>query len=124
MRYEAGGGVANTSGQGPSAVVPEEIKGWNWAGFVLGWLWALGNGLYLYAVLGLLPIVNLVIQIMLGLNGNEYAWRARRWDSVEHFKRTQRTWTRATLIYVVGSIILTCICIALVVLLSENSTAP
>jgi len=124
MRYDAGGGMANTSGQGASAVVPEEIKGWNWGGFLLNWIWALGNGVYLYAVLGLIPFVNVVIAVMLGLNGSEYAWRARRWDSVEHFKRTQRTWTRAALIIFVGSILLTCVCIVLSGLLSQTSTSP
>jgi hypothetical protein len=29
---------------------------------------------------------------VLGAKGNEWAWQSKRWDSVEHFKRTQRTW--------------------------------
>ncbi len=36
----------NTSGQGPSAIVPSEISGWNWGAFFLGWIWGLGNRVY------------------------------------------------------------------------------
>ena len=32
----------NTSGQGSSAVVPEEVKGWSWGGFFLTWIWGIG----------------------------------------------------------------------------------
>jgi hypothetical protein len=28
----------NTSGQGPNAVVPPEIKRWNWGAFLLNWV--------------------------------------------------------------------------------------
>ncbi len=37
-------------------------------------------------------IISLVMSIILGLRGNEWAWQNKRWDSIEHFKRTQRTW--------------------------------
>jgi uncharacterized membrane protein YdfJ with MMPL/SSD domain len=29
---------------------------------------------------------------VLGARGNEWAWQNKRWDSIEHFKKTQRTW--------------------------------
>lgn len=28
----------NTSGQGSSAAVPEEVKGWSWGAFFLSWI--------------------------------------------------------------------------------------
>ena len=27
-----------------------------------------------------------------GVQGNEWAWKSKRWDSIEHFKRTQKKW--------------------------------
>lgn len=33
----------NTSGQGPSAVVPPEIRGWSWAAFLGGGIWSIAH---------------------------------------------------------------------------------
>jgi membrane protein YqaA with SNARE-associated domain len=30
---------------------------------------------------------------ILGAKGNEWAWRNKRWESVEHFQRVQQKWT-------------------------------
>jgi hypothetical protein len=80
---------ANTSGQGASAIVPDEIKGWNWGAFWLHWIWSIGNQVWI----GLLTLlIGIVMQIILGIKGNEWAWQNRRWESVEQFKQVQRTW--------------------------------
>ena len=83
----------NTSGQGQSAVVPDELKGWNWGAFLLTWIWGVGNEVWL-ALLALipLPMIRLAMAIILGIKGNEWAWRSKKWDSIEHFRRTQRIW--------------------------------
>jgi len=26
------------------------------------------------------------------VRGNEWAWQSKRWDSIEHFQKAQRTW--------------------------------
>lgn len=85
--------VENTSGQGSLAVIPEEIRGWSWGAFVFGWLWGVCNNVWI-ALLGLIPYVSVIVAIVLGVKGNEWAWRHKKWDSVEHFKRTQRTWNK------------------------------
>jgi hypothetical protein len=84
-------GAENTSGQGPTAEVPPEIKGWNWGAFFLNWIWGIGNQVWI-ALLALIPCANIFIAIWLGISGSEMAWRARRWESVEQFKSTQRVW--------------------------------
>ena len=83
----------NTSGQGQSAVVPHELKGWNWGAFLLTWIWGISNEVWL-ALLALIPIpiIGLAVAIVLGIKGNEWAWRSKKWDSIEHFRRTQRIW--------------------------------
>ena len=83
----------NTSGQGAMAVVPREIQGWNWGAFLLTWIWGLGNNV-LIALLMFVPFVNFVMWFVLGAKGSEWAWRNKRWDSVEQFRRVQRTWTK------------------------------
>jgi hypothetical protein len=84
--------MENTSGQGKQAILPEEIKGWNWGAFIFNWLWGLFNGTYI-ALLSLIPYVGIIMMIILGVKGNEWAWRYKRWDNVEHFKRVQKKWT-------------------------------
>lgn len=82
----------NTSGQGSTAVVPDEIKGWCWGGFLLNWIWSIGNQTYI-GLLALVPYAGFIMAIVLGVKGNEWAWQNRKWESVEQFKATQKVWT-------------------------------
>jgi hypothetical protein len=95
----------NTSGQGAMAVVPREIEGWNWGAFLLTWIWGLGNNV-LIALLMFVPMVNIVMWFVLGAKGSEWAWRNKRWDSVEEFRRVQRTWTKWGVIVALASLAL------------------
>jgi len=95
----------NTSGQGNSAAVPAEIDRWNWGAFLLNWIWGLGNGTYL-ALLMFVPVVNVVWPFVLGAKGSAWAWRNKRWESVEHFRRTQRKWAIGGLVAMLAAIAL------------------
>lgn len=92
--------MENTSGQGKSAVVPPEIDRWSWGAFLLNWIWGLGNRVYI-ALLMFVPFVNIVMIFVLGAKGSAWAWKNKRWESVEHFKRVQRKWTIAGVIVIV-----------------------
>ena len=85
--------VENTSGQGRLATIPEEVRGWNWGALLLGVIWGIGNNVWI-ALLEFIPFLGFIIPFVLGQKGNEWAWRNKKWDSVEHFKRTQRTLTK------------------------------
>ncbi|MFH1381808.1 MAG: hypothetical protein ABIH70_02840 [Chloroflexota bacterium] len=116
-KLQAGAGIEtaaitleNTSGQGSSTAVPKEIRGWNWGAFLLGWIWAGGNKLWGWLIFGLVTagmafipspnntapwiasLVQFIISVVLGIKGSEWAWQRKRWDNIEHFKRTQRLW--------------------------------
>ena len=95
----------NTSGQGSSATIPQEIRGWNWGAFLLSWIWGIGNSVWI-ALLTLVPFVGFIMAFVLGAKGNEWAWRNRRWDSVEHFRSTQRKWGIASAVVFVLSVIM------------------
>ena len=97
--------MENTSGQGSAAVVPAEIDRWNWGAFLLNWIWGIGNNT-LIALLAFVPVVNIVMVFILGVKGSAWAWQNKRWDSVEHFKAVQLSWTRWGLGLMVGSIVL------------------
>lgn len=82
--------------------VPNEIKGWNWGAFFFNWIWGVFNGVYWPLVLIIVnfipyvgPLISLGICIALGINGSEWAWKAKTWSSVAEFKRVQHKWTMA-----------------------------
>ncbi len=91
----------NTSGQGKSATVPAEIDRWNWGAFLLNWIWGIGNNTFI-ALLMFVPFANIIVLFLLGAKGSAWAWRNKRWDSVEHFQRVQRQWAKWGLIVLVG----------------------
>lgn len=79
------------------AEIPAELDRWNWGAFFLNWIWGIGNSTWI-ALLALIPFINIVMMIVLGLRGNRWAWRNRAWHSVDHFRRSQRAWGIAGLI--------------------------
>lgn len=98
--------------------VPYEIKKWNWGAFLLNSFWGLFNGVYwpflaslaflfLYIISGSNDLVyiiggifNFVISIILGINGSEWAWKAKSWHDVNRFLKVQHNWMIAGLICV------------------------
>ncbi|NEQ62808.1 MAG: hypothetical protein F6K53_37755, partial [Moorea sp. SIO4A1] len=46
-----------------------------------------------------------VMGIILGIKGNEWAWKSRRWKSIKTFKRHQRVWALTS--FVIIAIIVT-----------------
>lgn len=91
----------NTSGQGNGAPLPPGIAAWSWGAFLLNWIWAIGNSVWI-GLLALIPYVGFLVAIYLGIKGREMAWRKRRWDSIEHFNRVQRSWSKWAIILTVG----------------------
>ena len=85
--------MGNTSGMGSQASVPRELGEWNWGGFLLTWIWGIGNSVW-WSFLVFVPYLGfMVMPWVLAFKGNQWAWQSRHWDSVEHFKRVQHAWT-------------------------------
>ena len=84
---------------------PPGVKGWSWGGFLLNWIWAIGNKTWI-GLLALLPYIGFVVAIYLGIKGRELAWKNKRWESVEHFKSVQSKWTMWSLIITGGAAVL------------------
>lgn len=78
----------NSSGKGD---IPDGVRGLNFGAFFLNWIWGLGNGT-MVALVSLIPCIGFVIPFILLFKGNEWAWRNKKWESVEHFKKVQRIW--------------------------------
>lgn len=83
---------------------PECLNKWNWGAFLLSWIWAIGNGVW-WGLLALIPYVNIVVIIILGINGNKSAWEKYTGTAAE-FDEKQRSWTTAGwIIALVGFVI-------------------
>lgn len=117
------------SGMGPDSPVPPEIKGWNWGAFLLTWIWGLGNNVWisLLALLSIIPYVGwiggLVMSIILGLHGSEWAWQRKKWDSIEHFNQVQRKWMWWGIASLAASILLIIATVVLIISLVMLSRA-
>ena len=72
----------------------EDLKRWNWGAFILAPFWALSNKLDKWAILSLLPPVNMIVIFYLGLNGNRLAFEKSEIKSVNDFMQIQRTWAK------------------------------
>jgi hypothetical protein len=79
------------SGKKEASVVPDEIKGWNWGAAGLTWVWGVYHGVFI-SLLAFIPLVNIIMFIVLGMKGSEWAWKARKWESVEIFVSSQKKW--------------------------------
>ncbi len=114
---------ANTSGQGSTAVLPPELKKWNWGAFFLQWIWGIGNSTWI-ALVSLIPIgiVQIVMAFVLGAKGNEWAWQHKKWDSIEHFKKTQRTWTKWGIGLFIAAIVIGIIYVIILVVIVATGT--
>ena len=96
----------NTSGQGERSIVPPEIANkWNWGAFGLGWIWGVANNTWL-ALLTLIPFAGLVMAVVLGMKGNEWAWKNKRWESLEHFQQVQDKWKISGILFFLLSTIM------------------
>ena len=84
--------METTSGQGNTSTVPPEIKGWNWGAFGLNFIWAIGNRTWI-GLLTLVPFCGIVMAVILGFKGNEWAWKNKRRKSIDHFKSVQKIWS-------------------------------
>lgn len=89
--------IVNSSGHGGFVSVPEEIKGWNWGAFFLSPFWLISNRVWI-GFLALVPIFGIWMAIALGIKGNEWAWKSRRWESIEQFETHQKKWAIAGII--------------------------
>ena len=97
--------------------IPQEIQRWNWSAFILGPIWGLVHGIW-WSMLGFLPLLPLSpafraigfvvligVMLILGLKGNELAWRARQWDSAEKFLAVQQRWFTWSFVFAIGAFV-------------------
>lgn len=93
----------NRSGNGDKSSIPPEINKWNWGAAGLGWIWGAYHRVWI-SFLVFVPIMNYVWWIVMGLKGNEWAWKKNRWVSVEDFLAKQKKWAPWGIVFFLLSI--------------------
>lgn len=83
--------IDERSGKGSQSVVPPEVKGWNWGAAGLTWFWGINAHVWV-AFLTWIPLIGPLFAFVLGYKGSEWAWKSRRWPSVDYFQTVQNTW--------------------------------
>ena len=101
---EVSSNMNNSSEKSKESTIPKEIKGWNWGAFVFNWIWGIRFRTY-RAFWVFVPFVNMIMPFVLGVKGNEWAWKHNQWESIEDFKRAQRRWSRVAVGLLVGTIL-------------------
>jgi len=93
------------SGRGSGSTVPEGLGGWNWGAAGLGFIWGISHNVWI-SLLSVVPYVNFVWWIVMGLKGNEWAWKKNKWRNEKDFKHFQDKWAPWGIAFFVFSIIL------------------
>ena len=86
-------------------ILPEEFRKWNWGAFTFTFIWGLFNRTY-SAFWVFVPVVGIVMAFVLGAKGNEWAWKNKHWEDLEHFDKVQGRWAEAALYFLVFTILL------------------
>jgi hypothetical protein len=99
-------GSARADGSLPSGNSPADlakVKGFNVGAFVFGFIWCFGNGLPQFGVAALFGGMfgaSIIVNILLGLAGNELLWRNVHFNSVYDFREQQDKWHKAAILLV------------------------
>ncbi len=67
----------------------ESIDRLSWGAFFGSFIWPLSTGLYLWAFLSLIPILNIVIFFKLWVHGRRMSWKALKMTNFEEFQKRQ-----------------------------------
>ena len=109
------------TGDGVPEQLSAEFERWNWGAFGLTWIWGIANRTPA-AWFVLVPFVGWIgMPFLLGLKGNEWAWRNGSWPDLETFRRVQRSWARVALVAWAGVTVAVILIVGLTVATLERS---
>jgi hypothetical protein len=75
-------------------VVPQELQGFSWAAFLWGGIWAVTYRVWI-GLFAFVPILGLIMNVVLGMRGAEWAFRKGSIPDVGRYKSAQRNWVIA-----------------------------
>ncbi len=67
-----------------------ELTKWSWSAFFGASLWAFGSRLYGWGVVSLIPGINVVAALVLGMRGRRESWKDGEWKDFADFWKRQK----------------------------------
>ena len=95
---------AEAASQEAAGEIPAKAKGWSWAAFIWGPIWAIGNKVW-WGLLCILPGLGFIFQILLAAKGKKQAWEKGKWRDIDHFVKVQKRWVIIGLIWMLLNIV-------------------
>src|SRR4051812_45438885 len=80
-------GIGNNEQQ----AVPTELQGFSWAAFLWGGVWAVAYRVWI-GLFAFVPVLGLIMNVVLGMRGAEWAYRKGSIPDLARYKNAQRTW--------------------------------
>lgn len=102
------------SGNGSQSDFPKELRRWSWGAAALTMFWGVYHSVWL-SLLSLIPYLNFIWWIVMGIKGNEWAWAAQKWHSVEEFRSAQKKWNVFGIIVFFSTILLSALMLFFVI---------
>ena len=88
---------------GQGSLVPP--KGWSWGAATFGWIWGIRFKVWL-AFLGLVPLLNGIWWIVLGIKGREWAWKAAVGKDPDQVTASMKKWDKwGLIIFILGFVV-------------------
>ncbi|OQB05844.1 MAG: hypothetical protein BWY19_00728 [bacterium ADurb.Bin212] len=101
------------------STIKREVRKWNWGAFLLTFIWGVGNGIYI-SLLAIIPGVNIIMAVILGIKGNEWAWRKNKCLTITEFKKQQKLWAKWGVVSIVIISIASVLLVRQIVINSEK----
>ena len=102
--YGTSGYDGNSSGTGPNAVLPMELRGLNWGAFMFTWIWGIAHKTWI-SFLSFVPYLGWIMAFVLLFKGNEWSWQNRRFSSIQEFKDVTKIWNTWGIVFFIINII-------------------
>lgn len=118
QRQSGGEAAPLPSGNDPAML--SKLSGWNWGACVFTWIWMLYFGMQLWGILVLIGSVTLcfvspIASIVLGIKGNELAWRYKHFNDFEEYQKAMKDWNFGGIVFTIASVVVftigTCIAV-------------
>jgi len=93
------------SGKGEESEFPLELKKWNWGAAGLPMIWGAYHSVW-WCFFTMIPYVNWIWWIIMGIEGNKWAWQKRYWKNIDEFKQAQKKWKPWGIIFLFFPIII------------------
>lgn len=92
--------------------MPNDIQNqWNWGAFWLNWIWGIANK-SLGTFFVFIPFFGFIWMFVCGANGNEWAWKNKKWSNVEEFQKVQKIWAIiANILAILAFIVIITMCV-------------